>query len=389
VIAQVALSVVLLVGAILFVRTLRNLKLQDLGIDREHTLLVWTLPDQTGRQGRDLTSIYWAMQERLSTLPGVVSASGSINGVLTGDSGGPALRVEGAGADQEIRVNGTATVGPRYFETLGQRLLAGREFTRRDAGPVAGTERTARVVIVNESLARRFFGNENPLGRRLVTGRGENAPAYEIVGVVSDARYRTPRENDGLVTYWPVEDGGRLPRLCMIVRAAGSPASIASRVRQEIRAIAPTLPILKIDTVDEQLDDLLFQERLITNLTAFFGGLAVLLACLGLYGVMSYTVAQRTREIGLRLALGATPAGVFRLMLRESLLLVLAGIAIGIPVMLAVMRLVASRLFGLSAHSLPTLFAASALLILVALLACWLPAKRAAKVDPMVALRHG
>ena len=177
-----------------------------------------------------------------------------------------------------------------------------------------------------------------------------------------------------------------MARLCLVVRAAGSPASVAAGVRQELRAIIPMQPILKIDTIDEQLNDLLFQERLITNLTAFFSALAVLLSCLELYGVMSYPVTHRAREIGLRLALGATPAAVFRLVLRESLLLVFTGIAIGVPATLAATRLVASQLFGLGATNPPTLAAATLLMVLVSLVACWPPARRATKVDPMVAL---
>jgi predicted permease len=380
VVAQVALSLTLLVGATLLVRTLRNLKSEDLGLERERLLLVWTLPNQTGRQGPALSALFWTIQERLAALPGVVSASSSITGLLTGASGGPTLRAEGSA--QEIRVDATMTAGPRFFETIGQPLRAGREFTRPDSDP------TRRVVIINESLARRLFGNESALGRRLISGRGSEAPSYEIVGVAKDAKYRTPREQSGLMTYWPIAEGNRLPRLCLIVRAAGSPASIAANVRQELRQIEPNLPVLKVDTIDEQLDALLFQERLLTNLSTFFGVLAVLLACLGLYGVMSYSVARRTHEIGIRLALGATPAGVLRLVLKESLWLALAGIALGVPAALALTRTMKTLLFGVSATD-PVTFAALALLLTaVALLACYIPARRATRVDPMVALRH-
>jgi predicted permease len=387
VIVQVALSLVLLTGAAIFVQTLRNLKSEDLGLNREHTLLVWTQPGQTGLPAYEITSLFWTIQDRLAALPGIVSASASVSGVLTGGGGGPVIRAEGAAGGQDIRVNGSATVGPRYFATLGQPLLAGREFTRLDADPLPGTERAPRAVIVNESLAHRLFGDENPLGRRLLEGRGERVTAAEIVGVVKDGRYRNPREADGMVTYWPVLEGGRMARLCLVIRAAGTATSVAASVRQELRALAPALPVLKLDTIDEQLDDLLFQERLVTKLAAFFGALTVLLACLGLYGLMSYTVTQRTREIGVRLALGVTPAAVFRLVLRESLLLTLIGIGSGLPLAAATTRMATSRIFGVSAGNLPTLLVTTLMLMTVALLACWLPARRATRVDPLAALR--
>jgi predicted permease len=384
VIVQVALSFALLTGATLFVRTLRNLRSEDLGLDREHVLLVWTLPGQTELRGAELSSLFWTMQERISSLPGVASASASVSGLLTGDHFGPAIRVEGSATDntQDVRADGTMSIGPRFFETIGQPLLQGRDFARADADPAA------RVVIVIETLARRFFGSESPIGRRLISGLAGNSPSYEIVGVVKDAKYRTPRESSGLMTYWPYVQGGRLSRLCLVIRATGNPASIAASVRQELRNIAPNLPVLKIDTVEEQLDALLFQERFIASLSTFFGVLAVLLACIGLYGVMSYAVARRTGEIGIRLALGSTPAGVLRLVLRESLWLVSAGIVIGMSVSFALMRLASTRLYGVRAADPLTIIGAALLMITVTALAALLPARRAARVDPLVALRH-
>ena len=386
VISQVALSLVLLIGAGLFVRTLGNMKSDNLGIDRDHVLLVWILPGQTGRQGPELMSFWGNVRERVSSLPGVVNASPSNNGLLNGGpgSGGP-VTVEGytAKPNEEPRAQ-AHTIGPGFFDTVGQRLLSGRDFAAQD------TEQSPKVVIISESMARLFFGDESPIGKRLKAGSStSSAPLLEIVGVVSDAKYNV-REKDQMKFYYPYrqQSGNRLSRMCLAVRAAGNPITVASSVRQELRNIDSNLPVLKIDTVDEQLEDVLFQERLITNLSVFFAVLAVVLACLGLYGVISYTVARRTSEIGIRLALGATPARVLKMILRESLLLVFVGIAVGIPAALALARLISARMFGISATDPVTIAAATLLMIAVATLASLVPARRAARVDPMVTLRY-
>jgi len=270
---------------------------------------------------------------------------------------------------------------PRYFETMGMRLLQGRDFTRRD------NETAQRVTIINETMARRFFGRENPIGKRFGVGTG-SPTEYEIVGVVSDGKLRTPYDRNEMVRYRPYrQDLGHLVNMCLAVRAAGSPKSIAAGVRQELRKIDPGLPLLRIETVDEQLDDSLVQERLVAVLAGFFGALAVLLACLGLYGVMSYLVTRRTNEIGIRMALGATRLDVIAAVLKESMLMIFAGTAIGVPATLAATRLISTKLFGISANDPLTITAATVLLITVAVLAGFVPARRAARVDPMAALR--
>jgi predicted permease len=384
VISQVAFSLVLLIGAGMFVRTLRNLKTQDLGVDREHVLLVWIGLLQSGHPvGPPMAPLFETVQDRISSLPGVVSASPSVYGLLNGSPAmGADIHVPGyvSRPGEDLRAIGDLVM-PRYFETLGMRLLLGRDFTSRD------NEKAPRVAIINESMAQHFFGRENPVGKHFGIGSG-SPTEYEIVGVVSDAKLRTPYDHNQMVRYRPYrQDLGHLLNMCLGVRAAGSPGSIAASVRRELQKIDPSLPLLRVETVDEQLDDALVQERLVAVLAGFFGALAVLLACLGLYGVMSYLVTRRTNEIGIRMALGATRFDVIGAVLKECMLMVFTGIAIGVPTALASTRLISTKLFGISTTDPLTLTAATALLIAVAVLAGFVPALRASRVDPMVALR--
>lgn len=384
VISQVALSLILLIGAGLFARTLYKLKGQDLGWDREHVLLVSTAPVQTGRADAELPDFGRTMLERLSSLPGVRSATMSVGGMLNGSDGGDsseALKI----ADQTPKAGlilGRVTVAPGFFETVGVPLFAGRDFTEQD------TDKAPRVAIISETMARFFFGNENPIGKRF-GWRGDAGYGTEIVGVAKDAKYGTLRDERGIY-YVPYRQSERFLRAmwCVAVRAVGNPSGLAARVRQELREVDPNLPVLRINTAEDQLNDVLVQERLIATLSGFFGALGVLLACLGLYGVISYTVTRRTNEIGIRLALGGTPADVLRMVLRESILLVLAGIVIGVPGTLAATSFLSSLLFGISSSDTLTIVGASLLMIAIAGLAGFLPARRASRVDPMVALRY-
>jgi predicted permease len=383
VVSQVALSLVLLIVAGLFVRTLRNLKSTDLGVDRQHLLLIWAAPGQAGRRGPELAAFWRTMRDRLASVPGVLSTSTSSLGLLTGiDGGGPSemLRVEGRLPKPGLLM-WTAVISPRFFETTGMPLLGGRELNERD------TEASApQVAVINETMARFFFGGENPIGMHFGSGSDIGTPV-EIVGVVKDAKHGAPATKRGM-WYVPYRPNSGLGTMCVEVRAAGPAAGIAARVRQELRSMDASLPVLKIDTVDEQLDTVLVQERLTGSLSGMFGGLAATLAYLGLYGVMSYTTARRTNEIGVRMAMGATRADVLRMVLKESWVLVAAGIAIGLPLTLAVARLISAKLFGVSATDPMTIGGASLLMIAVAALAGFLPAQRASRVDPMVALRY-
>jgi predicted permease len=383
VVSQVALSLVLLIGAALFVRTLRNLKSQDLGFDRDHVLLIWTAPNHAGRQGAPLASLFETVQERISSLPGVRSASPTSFGILGGGAGSPMANVEGyTPKPDEDRMIRWSLVAPGFFDTVGVRRLLGRDFTGHD------TETAQRVAIINETTARYYFGDQNPVGKHFGMRRDLGTP-IEIVGVVRDAKYASLRDKHQRMIYIPYrQDLAHLYEMCVTVRMAGNLPGLTGRIRDELRSIDRNLPILKIDTIEEQLNDSLVEERLVAALSGFFGLLAVLLACLGLYGVMSYMAARRTNEIGIRLALGATSRTVLGMVLRESLLLVAAGIAIGIPVTIALTRMISARLFGVSASDPLTIALAASMMLAVATVACFLPARRAARVDPMVALRY-
>jgi len=382
VVFQIALSLLLLMGAGLFVRTLRNLRAQDLGIDRQHLLLAWAAPGQTGPQGPALGSMVRTVRQRISSLPGVLSASVSSVGLLTGNDGGgysDMLKIPGH-APKPGMLGVQAVVAPGFFATAGMPFLAGHDFREQD------TEGKApQVAIVNETFARFFFGNENPIGNRFGMQRDVGYP-LEIVAVVRDGKHGTPREKRA-VWYVPYRQNVGLASMCIVIRTARNPLGIVSSVRNELRDIDPNLPVFRIDTIEEQLNTVLVQERMIATLAGFFGILAGLLACLGLYGVMAYMVSRRTHEIGIRMALGATRFNVIGAVLKESMLMIFAGIAIGVPATLAATRLISTKLFGISATDPLTIAATTVLLVAVAILAGFVPAQRASRVDPMVALR--
>jgi predicted permease len=390
VVLQVALSLVLVIGAGLFVRTLRNLTMQELGFDRDHLLLVWALPGQTGGRGAAAADFWRRAQDRVASLPGVVSVSASNQGVLngsdlTGTGNGPGLRIEGEPPVARGIPGLRSFVAPGFFNTMGIPLLAGRDFTEKD------TASAPRGVIVSQSLARHYFGDRDPVGHRIWFPE-DPGPPTTIIGVVKDFLIGNPRETQRRpgTTYFSYRDREaprRLRNMTMAVRTAGEPLALAGNIRRELQDASLQLPVLKIDSVDEQLGDVLVQERMVTTVSSAFGALSLLLACLGLYGVISYAVVRRTSEIGVRMALGATRGDVLRTILAESMMLVAVGIAIGVPAMLAVSRLVAARLFGVGPADPVTIAGAIVVLAAAAAVAAFLPARRAARVDPMVALR--
>ena len=384
VVVQVAASLVLLSAAGLFVRTLHSLKSQDLGLDRDHVLLVWTAPMQMGRTGAVVAPLFEKTRERLRAVPGVVAASASVYGFLNGSSFiGSDVKVQGYTPKQaEQPVAQLDIVLPGYFETLGMRLLAGRDFNSQDA------EKSPRVVIVNESLARHFFPGGNAVGRRIGFGGNSQGNEYEIVGVVNNAKHITPRDQARMMHYKPYrQDIGHLLQMCVAVRTAGDPARAAGRIREALREVDPTLPVVRTETIDDELDDLLGPERLVAALSGFLGALALVLVCVGLYGLMSYHTVLRTNEIGIRIALGATSGRVLGMVLGESALLVAAGAAIGLSVTLFATRLIASRLFAVGPADPATIGGAVLAMIAVAAAAGWIPARRSSRVDPVSALR--
>jgi putative ABC transport system permease protein len=292
------------------------------------------------------------------------------------------VSVDGYTPREEENMNpNTNAVGPGYFRTLGIPVLAGREFTERDD---AGAP---RVAVVNEAFARYFFGNESAVGRRFGTG-DRNPRTIEIVGVVKDGKANTLREKTPRFFYLPYKQGERLSGMTFYVRTAEAPEAAAEGLRGVVRRADPTLPVFDLKTMETQVGDSLFVERMIAALSAAFGVLATLLAAIGLYGLVSYTVVRRTREIGIRVALGADRGRVLGLVLREVAAMAGLGIALGLPAAWALSRVVEAQLYGLSATDPLTMALATAGLAGTALLAGYFPARRATRVDPMVALRY-
>jgi predicted permease len=385
VIVQVALSLALLIGAGLLVGTLRNLRIQDVGFNQANLLLIWTAPVRTGRTVPVLADFAKTLEERLVSLPGVLSASVSNGGVLDGSvtsgrSNSETLSFQGQLPKPGLTLRQVA-VSPGFLATVGTPLVAGRDFNEMD------TDKAPQVAILNETMARFFFGSENPVGQRF-SATGESGFPIEVVGVVKDAKLGTPRDRRG-AWYFPYRQNSRFLRLnwCVAVRTSGPPSGFATSIRQALHDLDPNLPVLKVTTIEGQLDHVLAQERLMAMLSGFFGVLATLLSALGLYGVMSYTVTRRVSEIGIRLAMGATPQGVLRLVLKESVTLILGGIALGVPFTVAVTRVISTWLFGISPMDPLTMAGVLILVLAVGMLAAFLPAHRASRVDPMTALR--
>jgi predicted permease len=284
-------------------------------------------------------------------------------------------------------------IGPNFFETLHIPFLAGRRFNASDfklsASNSGGTPTSAPTpVIVNQAFVEKYLGKENPLGKRFGESAGgaigPASPGYEIIGVVGDAKYNSLRREIHAMMYMPQSFGGASFEL----RTAADPQAILPAIREVVAQVNTNLPLFDVSTESEQIDRLLFQERLVARLSSFFALLALVLACVGLYGLLSYEVSRRTREIGIRMALGAHPGNVLKLVLRQGILLAIVGAAAGIGVALGVTRYLASMLYDVHANDPLTMIAVALLLTLVALAACYIPARRAMRVDPLVALRY-
>jgi predicted permease len=384
-VAQVGLSLVLLVGAGLFVRTLQNLKNQDLGFNRHNILLVDLSAKLAGYKPEQLPGLDERMLNRLKALPGVDSVALSDIPPIYAGSWGALISVEGYTPAPDENMSTLANgVSPGYFATVGIPVLSGRSIGIQDV------ENSARVVVVNQSLANHFFPKGDAVGHQFSVGEPDIQGPWQIVGVVRDAKYNGPRDDPQRMIYLPLAQltGNNRFANSLEVRAAGDPANIASEVRTAMAEIDPSLPLLSVRTIGEQLDLFMENERLISQLSTFFALLALALACIGLYGVMAYNVTRRTNEIGVRMALGAQNGTILWMVLRESLLLLAVGIALGVPAALAATRLVQTQLFGLKASDPATMVAAVLMIAAVVVLAGYGPARRAAKVDPMVALRY-
>ncbi|NOT63135.1 MAG: FtsX-like permease family protein, partial [Acidobacteria bacterium] len=386
-IAEVSLSLVLLVGAGLLVRSMWNLLHVDPGFKADNLLTLRVSLAGRGYSDQQLRMFYDECRARVQAVPGVRSVAlaqsvptqgASWNGVFIAADKPVPSRADMPNA-------GRLRVSPHYFETLGIKLLRGRLFTTAD------NSESQPVVVINETLARRIWPNEDPIGKRLKLGLPENQdedskPWREVVGVVNDVKMNGVDRDITLQTYLPY---AQMPSnsLGLVVRAERNPAALASAVEQAIHAIDKDLPVFSVWTMDQLLGNSLAQRRLTLVLLASLATLALLLAAIGIYGVIAYSVRLRTHELGLRMALGAQPRDVLALILKQGLKLTLIGIGLGLVAAFALTRWMASLLFGVPATDVLTFGVIAVTLLLVALVACWIPARRATKVDPMIALR--
>ena len=375
VIAQVALSLVLVIGAGLFARTLHNLRTLDRGFDVTDVLVVETPAQRAGFAGPKLAAFNSELLAFIEQLPGVRAASVASITPLAGGGISQAITVNGVRTGQdEVHFN---NVGPRYFEAMRTPIVAGRDFTRDDgpAGPY--------VAIVNEAFVRQYMAGLGPLGQRVsVIG---STREMQVVGVVKDTAYETLRETPPTV-YSAHQQ--RLTTAVFVVHAPGATAEVASAIRAEVQSrLGGRMP--QIRTLADQLEGSLVLERLLARVTLVFGALALTLAAVGLYGLTSYWVTSRTREIGVRVALGARTVTLLRLVLGDTLRMVAFGVAAGILGAWGVSRLIARMVFGLSATDVTTVAFAVIVLVLTGLLAGLLPARRATRIDPQLALRNG
>lgn len=386
VVVQVALSMVLLTGAGLFARSLLNLNSDDVGFNRANVLLVGIDPRLAGYKPLELSALYQQLLDRLGAIPNVSSVTMATYSPMSGTSRTSSINVQGytpiPGEDTIVQ---DILTGPQYAETLGVPLLRGREIGVRD------TAASGRVGVVNETFVEHYFKDQNPIGRMLTFDDETDNGAYlEIVGVIGDIKSSDPREKPEATVYRPIlqiQDQAAYS-VSIHIRTLVEPATLVPIARQSITEVDPRLPIFGVTTLSEQMHQRLQQDRLIAQLVSFFGVLALLLACIGLYGVMAHAVARRTSEIGIRMALGARGNNIIWMVLREVLSLVIAGLLLGIPAALIAARFVSSQLFGLNASDPGTLIGAAVTLTVVALLAGFVPARRASRVNPLIALRY-
>jgi predicted permease len=387
VIAQVAFSIVLLIAAGLVTQSLRNLEDQNFGFVTKGRLIIKISPSLAGYTVDKLAGLYERLEEALPRIPGVLSDSLSWYTPLDGDNSNERVYIEGKAPDYRWTAPSWDRVGPHYFETIGTRLLQGRTIDEHD------TPGAPRVAVINETFARRFFPNENPIGQHLGMGDVSHSGDFEIVGIVEDAKYQDTRGPAYATFFLPLlqtPPGGPLAGWVYTIelRVAGKPQNIEPAVRKALAEVDPNLPVLSVMSFGEQVARNFNQERLIARLTELFGLLALILACVGLYGVTSYAVARRTNEIGIRMALGAGQTDVLGLVLRSALTQVGLGLAIGIPAALAGGRVLADQLYGVKGYDPMILGVAAVILVACAIVAASVPARRATRVDPLVALRY-
>jgi predicted permease len=380
IVAQVAMSLLLLISAGLFVRTLGNLKSVDAGFNRQSLLLFRLNPRLSGYEGRQIATLYQRILERIRAIPGVRSATLSRQALLSGRRMISGITLQGrsmpAGVGSTVFVNG---VEASFLDTMEIPLLMGRGLSPRD------DERSPKVAIINQTMAQRFLSGINPVGQRFGFDFSENS-GVEIVGVARDAKYADLRSETPPTIYTPYFQEAPGQANCA-VRVAGELSNMIAAVREAVRELDPDLPLFDVKTQSAQIDQLLSQESLFARLSSFFGLVALVLACIGLYGVMSYAVTRRTNEIGIRMALGAARRDVVGMVMKESMTPVVIGLVTGLLAALGVTRFISSMLFGLEANDPATILLAVLTMTTVSALAGYLPAKRASRVNPIEALR--
>ncbi len=382
-VGQVALSLVLLFGTSLFVRTLVKLENLDIGFDKEKLLLFGINASRAGYQGPALNDFYSRVQQRVAALPGVISATASAHLLLSGSWRNNGLWVAGYAPKPGERMHVLALpAGPEFFQTMKIPLLRGRDFNERDSA------NAPKVAVINEAFVKLYFPDRDPMGQRIAWS--STMPQMEIVGVAKDAKYNSLRAEPPATVYHPYLQGAEKSWMHFEVRTAGDPHALIPDVRRALTSLDRDVPIFDVKTQTGQIDELLMQERLFARLSSFFGLLALALACVGLYGILSYGVTGRTSEIGIRMALGAQRGNIVAMVLRETLLLVSGGLALGIPAALGAAHLASSLisdlLYGLKSGDAISVAVAGATLVVVAAFAGYLPARRAARVDPAIAL---
>ena len=379
-VVQVAVSLVLVMGAGLFLGTLRNLRSVPVGFDPTNILLFDINPTLNGYDDERIPILYGQLQERLAAVPGVRSVSLSQAAFLAGSTWRSTIRLPGRGDDESLSAH-MMTVSPEFFETMQIPLLTGRLFHARDG---QGSE---RVAVLNATAVREFLGDESAIGGRFGFSP-EEPEEIEIIGVVQDVKYVSVRDDAPPTIYLSYLQDDNLGSMTFELRTEIDPRALVPAVRAAVRSIDPNVPLMDVSTQAEQIEGGFRQERFFAMSYSLFGGLAMLLAAVGLFGLASYNVARRTNEIGVRMALGAQQRDIFRLILGESLKLVVVGIVLGLIVTLVAGRFVRTMLYGVAPTNVVTMVVAVVVMVLVAAIAGYLPARRASRVDPMVALQY-